>query len=204
MMAHLDLIGAQDPALFEKLSQEIVPEIYGPAQGEQQTEEDMYNAFLAALSASGGGGARYIDVPTPEEFLDDFRTAFLGNVKTFTETGTLNRAEMEWAQNNWDVFANEYVGALAQKAQKGEEVFKVIGAGGAETPVGTEGAGVGETQPVVQRPGVAVVHALTPTDWLNQVYPEEKLNLFIAGHMPSVTPRGGAGVAAYGRPRSVY
>jgi hypothetical protein len=111
---------------------------------------------------------------------------------------------MDWAQNNWDIFANEYVGALAQNAQRGEAVFKVIGAGGAETQVGTEGAGVGVTEPVVARPGMAVVHALTPTDWLNQVYPEKKLNLFIAGHMPSATPKGGAGVAAYGSPRRVY
>ena len=78
---------------------------------------------------------RYVDVPTPEEFLDDFRTGMSTYLKGLG--GAVSRNAGMWLMENMDMFLNDYLGDLGARAARGEQVFKVVGATGAVTPLGS-------------------------------------------------------------------
>jgi len=87
---------------------------------------------------------RYVDVPTPEEFLDDFRTGMSTYLKGLG--GGISRNAGMWLMENMDMFLNDYLGDLGTRAARGEQVFKVVGLGGEVTPLGTRPGQVIGTQ----------------------------------------------------------
>lgn len=138
---------------FDRIATDVFGELEGAAEAGLLAEGDMVQDLLDALGAGGTvteniqtyiterekvarETTRYIDVPTAEEFLDDFRTAFMGHIQTFADTGEMGRAEIQWAQANWDLFASEYMGELAKAAEAGEDIFKIVGLEGAPELVG--------------------------------------------------------------------
>ena len=78
---------------------------------------------------------QWVDVPTPEQFLDDFKNgvaAYFKNIRKaggFGQTGGIGVNEMMWLMDNVDILFNEYLGELGQMAQRGEAVFRPVNLG---------------------------------------------------------------------------
>ena len=94
--------------------------------------------------------ARYLDIPTPEEFLDDFSVALATHVQGLVEAGELGRDTAMWIMENPNVVLTDYLGELGQRAAAGEEIFAPVGLEGepellGERP-GRQEAGVTETK----------------------------------------------------------
>lgn len=70
-----------------------------------------------------GSERRYVDIPTPEQFLDEFANGFA----TYTQSLGLGALEGQWVMENMGLFLNEYLGELGAMAQRGEAVFKPSG-----------------------------------------------------------------------------
>lgn len=90
----------------------------------------------------------YIDVPTAEEFLDNFETAFSGFAANAAEAG-MSSADIDTLLDPRSGFMQsmlqEYMGNLAQRAQAGEDIFEVVGVGGQEERLGTRTGDITET-----------------------------------------------------------
>lgn len=82
----------------------------------------------------------YIDVPTNEEILDNFETAFSGFAANASEAG-LSQADIQTMLDPRSGFMQsmlqEYMGEIAQRAQAGEDLFEVVGVDGGEEFLGT-------------------------------------------------------------------
>ncbi|KKK56646.1 hypothetical protein LCGC14_3062440, partial [marine sediment metagenome] len=82
----------------------------------------------------------YIDVPTPEEFLDDFSNAFAGFGQDMLAAG-MSPADLnillDPGSGLMSGLLNEYMGNLAQRAARGEDLFDIAGLGGGEQFLGT-------------------------------------------------------------------
>jgi len=73
----------------------------------------------------------YLDIPTPEEFLDRFETGLATHVKAQVQAGKLSRGAGLWLLDNPDVLYSDYMAELGARAAKGEQIFKPVGVGGA-------------------------------------------------------------------------
>lgn len=73
---------------------------------------------------------RYIDVPTPEEFLNQFQNAFAAHLKGITGMQGVSRLAAQFAIDNMEMFLSDYLGTLGQMAARGEDIFAVVGATG--------------------------------------------------------------------------
>ncbi|KKN01205.1 hypothetical protein LCGC14_1130060 [marine sediment metagenome] len=82
----------------------------------------------------------YIDVPTPEAFLDDFSNAFAGWGQDMLAAG-MSPADLnillDPGSGLMSGLLNEYMGNLAQRAARGEDLFDIAGLGGGEQFLGT-------------------------------------------------------------------
>ena len=90
-----------------------------------------------------GTERRYIDIPTPEEFLDDFQTGFSTYVRGLRRSGAIGVQAATWLMDNMEMFLGEYLGRLGEMAQRGEQVFKPTAVTGEVTPLGTRPGDVG-------------------------------------------------------------
>lgn len=86
---------------------------------------------------STGTARKYMDVPTPEEFLDDFQNGFAAHVKSARQSGALSLNQARWLMDNPDIFFNDYLGELSQRAARGEQIFQPTKFDPSETYLGT-------------------------------------------------------------------
>ncbi len=81
----------------------------------------------------------FFAVPTPEEFLDDFGNAFAGFAANAADAG-LAGGDLAQLQDPASGFMQkmlgEFMGEIAQRAAKGDEVFELAGLGGETKKVG--------------------------------------------------------------------
>lgn len=84
-----------------------------------------------------GTTRRYVDVPTPEQFLDEFRNGFATHIRGLRQTGTIGVNAASWLLDNIDIFWSEYLGRLGEMAQRGEPVFRATSVTPEVTPLGT-------------------------------------------------------------------
>lgn len=81
----------------------------------------------------------FFAVPTPEEFLDDFGNAFAGFAANAADAG-LSGGDLQQLQDPASGFMQkmlgEFMGEIAQRAAKGDEVFELAGLGGETKKVG--------------------------------------------------------------------
>lgn len=73
---------------------------------------------------------KYIDVPTPEEVLDDFQTGFATHMRQVAGPGGVSRLAAAWSIDNMEFFMTDYLGVLGEAASRGEDIFEVVGATG--------------------------------------------------------------------------
>lgn len=73
---------------------------------------------------------RFFDVPTPEEFLNDFEVAYGGFLEGMRESG-LGSSQialaLDPATGLMDSLMAEYMGGLAERANAGEDIFGLVG-----------------------------------------------------------------------------
>ena len=82
----------------------------------------------------------FIEVPTAEEVLDDFDTAFEGWLASMSQSG-LSDIDVARARELRNDFLGDYLGELANRALAGEDPFKVVGVEGERIFLGeVEGA----------------------------------------------------------------
>lgn len=73
---------------------------------------------------------RFFDVPTPEEFLDDFEVAYAGFLEGMKENGlgpSQIALALDPATGLMDSLMAEYMGGLAERANAGEDIFGLVG-----------------------------------------------------------------------------
>ena len=69
----------------------------------------------------------YLDIPTPEEFLDQFSVALATHTQQLVEAGELDRDTAQWIMDNPDLLFDEYIGEMGQRAAAGEQIFEPVG-----------------------------------------------------------------------------
>ena len=73
---------------------------------------------------------RFFDVPTPEEFLNDFEVAYGGFLETMRDSGlgpSQIALALDPASGLMDTLMAEYMGGLAERANAGEDIFGLVG-----------------------------------------------------------------------------
>ena len=110
------LWGDQGGNVFESISSYVTSQV----QREQET-----------VSVEQRTSRQYLEVPTPEEFLDRFETGLATHVKEQVQAGKLSRGAGLWLLDNPEVLYNDYMAELGARAAKGEQIFKPVGVGGA-------------------------------------------------------------------------
>ncbi len=109
--------------------------------GEQTSESDE---FITQRTRT------FLDVPTPEQFLDNFSNALSGFAQQAGAAGLSGgdlNALLDPASGMMQTLLQEYMGNLAERAAKGEDLFEVVGAeGGGEEFIGSRlGRGTEQT-----------------------------------------------------------
>jgi len=89
---------------------------------------------------------KYIDVPTPEEFLDDFQNALAGHLQNGIQNGTVSHQAAQWALQHASQLLDTYTGHLAQMAAQGQQIFKANLPSGQPQLLGTRIGDVTQTQ----------------------------------------------------------
>lgn len=89
---------------------------------------------------------KYIDVPTPEEFLDDFQNALAGHLQSGIQSGAVSHQAAQWALSHASQLLDTYTGHLAQMAAQGQQIFKANLPSGDPQYLGTRIGDVTQTQ----------------------------------------------------------
>jgi hypothetical protein len=115
-----------------------------------ETERDIVSTTTAQFDELIKQVSRvYVDVPTPEEFLDDFSNAFVGYAQDMVEAGMSQgdiNLMLDPGTGFMQTMLNEYMGNLAQRAARGEDLFDIAGLEGAPELVGTRPGAVTEQE----------------------------------------------------------
>ncbi len=70
---------------------------------------------------------RYVDVPTPREFLNDFEVGTNAYLAGLRESGAISQFDMDLARNQMGSLLDDYLGELGLRAARGEDIFEVVG-----------------------------------------------------------------------------
>lgn len=90
----------------------------------------------------------FFDIPTPEQFLDNFENAFAGFAASMRDAGlgdTDLRAMLDPSTGFIQSMFSEYMGKVAQRAQAGESPYELVGLEGETKQVGQREGDVVET-----------------------------------------------------------
>ena len=126
-------LAAANPALKQELDKAINEwASFTKAETSNQTgtENERYNTTATENSITSGSRTqtgsqrKYIDIPTPEEFMDDFQNGFATHVKAMRKSGGLSLNQARWLLDNPDMFFDEYIGELGTRAARGEQIFE--------------------------------------------------------------------------------
>lgn len=79
---------------------------------------------------------RFIDIPTEEEFMNDFTVGHTSYVQGLLRQGSITREAADWAMDNQEFFYTQYLTDLSRRVEAGEDIFKVVGAEGTPVKVG--------------------------------------------------------------------
>lgn len=105
----------------------------------QETQTNFGN------STQTGTNRAFLDIPTPEEFLDNFQNALATHVQNLIQGGGLSKNAAAWVMKNPSSFLNNYTAKLGQMAQSGQQIFKGTIGNGPTTLLGTRMGNGGTT-----------------------------------------------------------
>lgn len=93
-----------------------------------RTEQSDTSRDTTGSETSSGTIRRYQDVPTNEEFLDDFHNGFAGYIQDHLASGGVSQPAAAWLMSHEGLFLNQYLGQLDKIAASGQPIFRVVGA----------------------------------------------------------------------------
>jgi hypothetical protein len=99
-------------------------------QGITRTGSESFNR------TTGTRVTRYVDKPTPEEFLDDFQNSITTFVQGMRQSGGIDQATADFLQSNPRLLLDNYIADLGARAARGEDIFRVVGVNGENTYLG--------------------------------------------------------------------
>ena len=73
---------------------------------------------------------QFVDIPTADEFLDNFQVGFTTYIGGLVDAGELSSSDAQIARENSNFFLNDYLAELGSRAAAGENIFKVVGVPG--------------------------------------------------------------------------
>lgn len=71
---------------------------------------------------------QYVDLPTADEFLDDFENAYNIHITGMVQSGAINPAAAQFARENMGQIFGEYLREQTGRLLKGEPLWRVVGA----------------------------------------------------------------------------
>ncbi len=89
---------------------------------------------------------RFVDLPTPEEFMNDFTTGLAAYVGDLRGQGLITRDAAAFMLDNPDIFYARYLSDLSDRIDAGEDIFQVVGADGTPVRIGEREAGTEEIE----------------------------------------------------------
>lgn len=89
---------------------------------------------------------RFIEMPTPEEFMDDFTNGLSAFVIQLRREGRITRDAADWALDNPDFFLDRYITAIQDMIDAGKDIFRPVGATGDPIFLGEREAGTEEIE----------------------------------------------------------
>ena len=103
----------------------------------QRAQENRYDNTYEN-SVTNSRDRRYVDIPTAEEILDDFETGLAMHFDGLRKSGSVSTMAINWLMENQSrQFLSSYLGKLGTMAKSGVPIFKVVGAGGNPTYLGS-------------------------------------------------------------------
>ncbi len=89
---------------------------------------------------------RFVELPTPEEFMDDFQTGLAVFVAGLRKSGGITRDAAAFVLANPQQFFNDYLVFQSARIDAGEDIFQVVGATGEPIFIGEREAGSEEIE----------------------------------------------------------
>lgn len=123
-------------AIFSQLTQAIAAAAGGRREPQDVFTKTTTTGGVTEITTREIGRTAFVDVPTPEEFLDDWENAFAGYMYSLFNSGQINRETLDYAFANRTVFLNRYLAALSERMARGEDIFKVVGLTGPVQTIG--------------------------------------------------------------------
>jgi len=151
----------------------------------------------------------YLDITTPEEFLDDFQVALATHVQELHRAGKLSVNAASWLLDNPEEVFRDYTAELGTRAARGEQIFKPVGVKGKPELLGTRPGrqetseaqiareSLTETAEEAQRVAMATQGGVATTDTA-QTVSQQKTKLTEQGRTRSTL---GETEEVFGRPR---
>lgn len=93
----------------------------------------------------------YVDVPTPEEFLDNFERSFSIHIEGLVQTGGLRPEVAAFAQQNKGLFYDQYLREQVAQLVQGKPLFRTVGLNADEKLVGSRTGEVTQDKGVSQQ-----------------------------------------------------
>jgi len=98
-----------------------------------------YTSERATTQASVS--TQFVDLPTAEAFLNDFERGTSAHIAELVKSGQLSHEEAAlWSEpfsGVMDKLLDAWMAEIGQRAQRGEQIFRVVGAGGPSEVIGT-------------------------------------------------------------------
>lgn len=111
------------------------------ARGGGEGGELSISATTAALSrgtqAQKTTGVLYQNLPTPEEYLDNWDRGFQAHLSGMRATGAISSEAADWAEGQSTMFYGQYVRAQLAGVLKGQPLFRVAGLNADNKLIGT-------------------------------------------------------------------
>lgn len=114
-------------------------------QNIERTRNEIINITSQADQIVNQTTTIFVDVPTPEEVLDDFRTAAVTYADTLFRAGDIDQRTRNFMLSRPNLLLNSYLAALGAKADAGENIFKVVGLDFGLIPIEQIGERIGPT-----------------------------------------------------------
>lgn len=114
------------PAQYGQLIAGILQQGGGGGGGALNINEQVA-AQAAATTYQTGTGVLYQNLPTPEEYMNNWDNAFSAHVAGLRATGAISSEAADWAQSQSTMFYGNYIRAQLKDALAGKPMFKVSG-----------------------------------------------------------------------------
>jgi len=108
------------------------------------------NVRSNVVSTTNRTETRYVDLPTPEEFLDDFDSALNGYVEGLVQTGGLRSEVAQFALQNRNLIFGQYMRKQIENLLAGQAPFRVVGLDADEKLIGARAGDFARDQRATQ------------------------------------------------------